>query len=712
MPTQENSTLFSVRNIAKTPLLEEVNDDSVFTKTSLTLEENTENSPFKAAQFSLEANNRLPHQHEATDYFPIKKLEPTTQRNSSFLKILRIGKGKFMELPRISQVAMGAFAMVLLAGMLFWQGGDFFLADSTLTNKKSPILFDGAVYPFAKTPSWFATGGKNTRLYSEYKESELVPAPKYDLSVMVKEDWEKNIVNTKITYPIVYMGKYEYDHIENSGSHPAVDIKLPTGTPVFSMANGLVVKSEDLSSGFGKHIVVRHDGVPGYETLYSSYSHLSKRNVKVGETVTRGQQIAEVGDSGNATTAHIHFQIDIASAPFHPYWPFTTAEANAQKVSFFEAVNIGLGKEKGKQYTIHPFDFIHANIVGSRLPTEVSSSDGFKSAPSTPIPTEKSTPKPTAKPIIKETSNPETPIPVVSSEKEILSGYSLQISPSKILAGDTVYVTLYAKNQKGKWCSSCADSGTITYFENGTKKSRSYTLNNGVSEQSFVLPNIGTTTFVAKGKSFSAEGSVVVQARPQVVSVAKATPKPIVVASSSSKSSSKFKDISASHPNATAISALQKKNVISGYSDGTFRPNASVNRTEALKMIFTTFKVGTNRAVTNPFGDVPSSSWFAPYVLTAYDLDLVQGYSDGSFRPEKTMTRAEFFKIAAKTLRIDTSRLPAKNPFSDVEKNTWVAPYAQWAKENRLLDFGLEFAPNKAMTRAEMAEALYRIGNM
>ena len=52
--------------------------------------------------------------------------------------------------------------------------------------------------------------------------------------------------------------------------------------------------------------------------------------------------LGRVGMEGITTTPHLHIQIDTAEAPFHPYWPFTSAEAREAKVSFYDAINIGL----------------------------------------------------------------------------------------------------------------------------------------------------------------------------------------------------------------------------------------------------------------------------------------------------------------------------------------------------------------------------------
>jgi len=88
-----------------------------------------------------------------------------------------------------------------------------------------------------------------------------------------------SISTLRYTYPVVYMGSYRGNYSEYDGSHPAVDIRAPIGTPVLAMANGVVVKVRNGENGNGKSVVIRHDKIEinGIEeTLYSGYEHLSE----------------------------------------------------------------------------------------------------------------------------------------------------------------------------------------------------------------------------------------------------------------------------------------------------------------------------------------------------------------------------------------------------------------------------------------------------
>ncbi|HID92084.1 TPA: hypothetical protein EYP45_03130 [Candidatus Peregrinibacteria bacterium] len=752
----------------------------------------------------------LNHQNKVPEYFHIK---PVNSRGHfgytgrKLWKVVRIAKNKYLDVTRKRPIATAIASLALMLGgmFIFSQTADNFKA--SITDTPSPIPFDGAVYPFHKAPNWFVVGGKNTRLYSSYSASELINAPRYEVSKMRSEAWEKETVNRKITYPIVYMGKYKFDHIENTGSHPAVDIKLATGTPVFSIANGIVVKSKTQSTGYGQHIVIRHDSVPTYGTVYSSYSHLSNRAVKVGDVVKKDQQIGKVGSTGNSTTAHIHFQIDKKSAPFFPYWPFTIKDARAAGYNFTTAVNAGFGKANGYKHTINPFTFIHTYTNSSSANIHASAA----------ITTSAPTPKPTIAPK--------------------LAGFKLEVSPTKILAGEKVKLTILASDKKKNFLETYNQSVTISYAKENSNKSETIetTLQSGEKNLYLTLNKIGKNTiFVKKGNIIETITVQVVTPKittqPEVTkiaatehtlknktaSVTEITNIPIVSPAkfnhfeitdthgNTEKTSVKigekitvkitaiddnnkifkdstypprgsyiiavkngktnvlqvrkgdlstgeitviftaekagigfikindailtinvqsntpekiesnnnkklFTDVSASHKNYNAIKYLKNLNIIGGYDDGSFKPNKTVNRSEALKMILEALDVSITKNLNNPFNDVSSQDWFVNYVLSAYNQKIVGGYNDGTFRPAKTVSRAEYFKILIATSKLPLKGIPANNPFVDVAKTSWFAEYAQFAKENKLLNFGTHFLGSQGVTRAEVAESIYQL---
>lgn len=90
----------------------------------------------------------------------------------------------------------------------------------------------------------------------------------------------------------------------SAGGHSGLDITAPQGTPVKSAAAGTVVSVNSSGGAYGLHVVVKHgDGV------YTLYAHLSAITVSVGQAVTAGQQVGNVGSTGNSSGPHLHFEV-------------------------------------------------------------------------------------------------------------------------------------------------------------------------------------------------------------------------------------------------------------------------------------------------------------------------------------------------------------------------------------------------------------------
>jgi murein DD-endopeptidase MepM/ murein hydrolase activator NlpD len=85
--------------------------------------------------------------------------------------------------------------------------------------------------------------------------------------------------------------------------HAGIDIAAPIGTPIYAPEGGVVVAAGP-ASGFGLAVAVRHGD--GAITLYG---HVNQMFVSAGQTVATGQQIAEVGNRGQSTGPHLHFEV-------------------------------------------------------------------------------------------------------------------------------------------------------------------------------------------------------------------------------------------------------------------------------------------------------------------------------------------------------------------------------------------------------------------
>ena len=127
-----------------------------------------------------------------------------------------------------------------------------------------------------------------------------------------------------------------------------------------------------------------------------------------------------------------------------------------------------------------------------------------------------------------------------------------------------------------------------------------------------------------------------------------------------------FSDVSADKWYNNAVSTLSNMGVIGGYADGMFRPDAPISRAEFAK-IAVSFTQNNGSAVYNYFTDVKTTDWFAPYVTAAKDAGLIEGYSDGSFKPESKITRAEACAIVNRTL----GRKPSKAHMKISDRIDW-----------------------------------------
>jgi murein DD-endopeptidase MepM/ murein hydrolase activator NlpD len=95
--------------------------------------------------------------------------------------------------------------------------------------------------------------------------------------------------------------------------HNAFDIANNVGTPVKSADSGTVSYSDCIGTGYGCHIIVDHGN--GTSTLYA---HLSKRNIQVGQNVSKDAEIGLMGSTGRSTGSHLHFEVRIDGKTTNP----------------------------------------------------------------------------------------------------------------------------------------------------------------------------------------------------------------------------------------------------------------------------------------------------------------------------------------------------------------------------------------------------------
>ena len=162
-----------------------------------------------------------------------------------------------------------------------------------------------------------------------------------------------------------------------------------------------------------------------------------------------------------------------------------------------------------------------------------------------------------------------------------------------------------------------------------------------------------------------------------------------------------FPDVQNDHKNYQAIEYLDEKQVISGYKDGTFGPDNLVNRAEATKIIVNALGIAHDGDYEVLFPDVKKSEWYFPYVMGAKKADIISGYSDGKFKPGNTVNLAETLKILFTAAKIELPTDIPENFFVDVKKADWFAPYLLYARNHNIIfsdDYGYAH-PDQAMNK-------------
>lgn len=149
---------------------------------------------------------------------------------------------------------------------------------------------------------------------------------------------------------------------------------------------------------------------------------------------------------------------------------------------------------------------------------------------------------------------------------------------------------------------------------------------------------------------------------------------------------------------------------IVGYEDGTIRPNGHITRAEAATVFFrllTDKARDANLTDRSPYPDVSAGDWYNKAVATLSRMGILSGYEDGSFRPNATVTRAEFAAMAA---RFDTEAKPVDTPFTDLT-GCWAADeIAKAYGKGWVNGYGDNtFRPNGPITRAEAVTLINRV---
>lgn len=150
-----------------------------------------------------------------------------------------------------------------------------------------------------------------------------------------------------------------------------------------------------------------------------------------------------------------------------------------------------------------------------------------------------------------------------------------------------------------------------------------------------------------------------------------------------------FSDVPDSHKYTKAITFLRQNEIVKGYNDGTFRPENSLTRAEFTKIIVLGTNQNFTKATKAPFSDVALGEWYTDYIAYCSSLGFLKGYGDGTFKPNQAISKVEALKILGELVNWDTKSIDPNAiqvPYSDLNLKDWYGPYASYAISKNLLD--------------------------
>ena len=168
-----------------------------------------------------------------------------------------------------------------------------------------------------------------------------------------------------------------------------------------------------------------------------------------------------------------------------------------------------------------------------------------------------------------------------------------------------------------------------------------------------------------------------------------------------------FSDLPAAHWAYDAVNVLAENFILNGYLDGTFKPDANITRGEFAKIIVSATNTLDTEAASS-FSDVSEEDWYYYYVSSALKEGYITGYPDGTFRPDDYITRADICTIVSRSLGSPTT--VSDTPFSDDRLIPSYAKIPVYALVRLGIINGMgdgTFGPGVFATRAQTAKIIH-----
>jgi hypothetical protein len=163
------------------------------------------------------------------------------------------------------------------------------------------------------------------------------------------------------------------------------------------------------------------------------------------------------------------------------------------------------------------------------------------------------------------------------------------------------------------------------------------------------------------------------------------------------------------------LPATEHKLYVVGYNDGEFKPEGNMTRAEAAAIFTRNIAERKGETITNrksSFTDVDTNLWYNQYISYLEKYDIIEGYENGEFKPEAQITRAEFITMCTRFYEMfDEITSSKKNIFTDVENNHWASSYIYSAVGMNWIEGYADgtFKPDNNITCAEVVAIVNRV---
>lgn len=213
--------------------------------------------------------------------------------------------------------------------------------------------FEKAIYPVSKTPNWGVMTSEQEweRIYAEMDSNDFVSIPAYNLKNLTipmrqltrnRTVANEALITEKLFYSTRFFGDYDLDSNEYEGRHVGIDFKLAAGTPIGSIAGG-IVHATGTNNDLGNYVMVLHRLPNTHEEVVSIYGHLDSVSVIEGRAVSPGTIIGYAGSTGKSQSPHLHLQIDYKKNPGRHSLYVPGSDVSISETS---------------KWTLHPIEFI------------------------------------------------------------------------------------------------------------------------------------------------------------------------------------------------------------------------------------------------------------------------------------------------------------------------------------------------------------------